>query len=158
MTIASVTYRRPDNTFVAVLDNGWPYHVIQSDPLYPLAQTMGAAAPFEPVPESPTAEEALAAWRATVTKDRGLLCLAMFGGGLLSGPSALAAARGEWPTEFDPFLAGRSTQEQLSMQIAWADAPVVRYQNPLLQGAALAYCAGDPAAAVLLLDNLFGAP
>ena len=41
-------------------------------------------------------------------------------------------------------------------KVAWAGANTVRYQNPLLQAAALAFCQGDAAAATALLDQLFG--
>ncbi len=60
-------YRRPDGSFVATV-NGFPYHVIEDDPLFveasAVAAQMGDALPFEPVPPAPTAEEILAAERA----------------------------------------------------------------------------------------------
>jgi hypothetical protein len=53
MILTSVTYRReptadiPETTYVGMV-NGLPYHVMPSDPLYPLAQQMGVDAPLEP--------------------------------------------------------------------------------------------------------------
>ena len=44
-----VQYRRPDGTFVALV-NGMPYHVVPEDPLFAAAQAAGASAPFEPAP------------------------------------------------------------------------------------------------------------
>jgi hypothetical protein len=52
MSLTSVTYKRPDGTFIGVV-NGYPYHITQSDPLYAAAQSAGAAAPFEPAPQAP---------------------------------------------------------------------------------------------------------
>lgn len=47
-------YRRPDGSFVALL-NGLPYHVVDGDPLFAeaasLAADLGDALPFEPTPE-----------------------------------------------------------------------------------------------------------
>jgi hypothetical protein len=109
---------------------------------------------------SPTGEvteyERLVSRRETAIIDRGPLCVAMHDQNLLSGASAQAAAFGNWPEEFDPFLSGLSDVEQLRLKIAWADAVTVRYQNPFLQGAVLAYCGGDAEAASALLDALFG--
>lgn len=56
MMIESLIYRRQDNTFVGRV-NGLPYHIIDSDPLWPqaqsLAQQMGDQLPFEPAPPAP---------------------------------------------------------------------------------------------------------
>jgi hypothetical protein len=47
-------FRRPDGTFVAIL-NGMPYHIVEDDELFEAAQEfadeMGEDLPFEPVPE-----------------------------------------------------------------------------------------------------------
>ena len=54
--LESLTYRREDGTFVGVV-NGWPYHIIPSDPLFPeaeaMAADMGGALPYEPPPPPP---------------------------------------------------------------------------------------------------------
>lgn len=46
----SVQYRRPDGTFIILL-NGQRYHVVPGDPRFEDAQVLGANAPFEPAPE-----------------------------------------------------------------------------------------------------------
>lgn len=49
-------YRRHDGTLVAIM-NGFPYHVIPEDPLFPIAQAvadaMGDDLPLEPLPPIP---------------------------------------------------------------------------------------------------------
>lgn len=52
-----LTHRRPDGSFVATV-NGWPYHIVEGDPLYweqaqAEAAELGEALPFEPVPVPP---------------------------------------------------------------------------------------------------------
>jgi hypothetical protein len=117
------------------------------------AAEVAEIASYGPVLKSP--EEQLAEKRASATRERGPLCLALYNEGILSGSSALAASKGNWPSEFDAFLANLTPVEQLGAQIAWADATVVRYQTALLQDAAISY-AGTPEAATALLDQLFG--
>ena len=61
-------HARPDGTFVIRLPNGWPYHVVQDDPLFPevAAAAEGVDLPPEPMPEplaappEPTKAELLA--------------------------------------------------------------------------------------------------
>lgn len=48
MSLIAITARRADGTFVAVV-NGYPYHVIPGDPLYPHAVESGANAPLDPM-------------------------------------------------------------------------------------------------------------
>jgi hypothetical protein len=148
-----VLFRRADDTYV-ILFNGHPYQVLPDDPLYPEAVIAGASAPLDPI-ESFVPAPTLGERRASAKIDRGPLCLALFDQGILSGPSALAAAKGNWPSEFDGLLTGLAPAEQLAAQIAWADATVVQYQSALLQEAALSYAA-TPEAATALLDQLFG--
>ncbi len=66
MSLASLIYIRPDGTFVGLMSDGGPYHVIPSERYWTQAQAMHAAspAPPEPVPDPPTAAELLAAERA----------------------------------------------------------------------------------------------
>lgn len=155
----AATLEIPQETYVAVI-KGMPYHVIPDDPLYAGAQAaaagMGVSLVYEPVPPVPTEAERLAELRAAAWIDRGPLCLALYGAGILSAASALAASRGDWPSEFAPFLSSMTAGEQLAAQISWADATTVRYENPLLQGAALIYTSGNAAAATAMLDSLFG--
>lgn len=51
-----VLFKRPDGTFV-IRRNGYPYHVIQSDPLFAAVQAAGSGAPFEPPLEEPPAAQ-----------------------------------------------------------------------------------------------------
>ncbi len=108
----------------------------------------------DPVP--PTEAEMLAAQRAVARIDRGPLCKALRAAGVLSDASAVVAAKGDWPAEFEGVLEAMAPTTRIDAQIDWADASVVRYQNPLLQSVALAWCDDDAAAATALLDSLFG--
>ena len=157
-------WKRPDGTFVAEID-GSDYHIIPDDPLAPdglWSWAMGEASlladnlPFEPVPPPPTPEEVLASIRAAATIDRETLCRALRSQGKLSDESAVEATAGRWPVEFDAVIQGVTPEQVWDAKVAWAGANIVRYQNPLLQAAALAFCQGDVAAATALLDQLFG--
>lgn len=66
MSITSVTYRREDGTFVAVV-NGLPYHVTPESEYWAAAQELGAHAPMEPAPSfpQPTLAEQRARWSMT---------------------------------------------------------------------------------------------
>ena len=106
--------------------------------------------------DPPTQEEILAMRRASAAVDRETLCRALRSQGKLSGESAVEATAGRWPVEFDAVIQGMTPQQGWDAKVAWAGAITVRYQNPLLQAAALAFCQGDVAAATALLDQLFG--
>lgn len=45
-----IQYKRSDGTFIALV-NGYPYHVIDGDPLFSAAQAMADDLPMEPSPE-----------------------------------------------------------------------------------------------------------
>ena len=107
-------------------------------------------------PPPPTPEEVLASIRAAATIDRETLCRALRSQGKLSDESAIEATAGRWPVEFNAVIQGMTPQQVWDAKVAWAGAITVRYQNPLLQAAALAFCQGDVAAATALLDQLFG--
>ena len=158
-------YRRLDGSFIAIADNGFPYHVAPDDPFAPAglwgwavaeAERLGDDLPFEPVPPPPTPEEALASIRAAATIDRETLCRALRSQGKLSDESAIEATAGRWPVEFNAVIQGMTPQQVWDAKMAWAGANTVRYGNPVLQAAALAFCQGDAAAATALLDQLFG--
>lgn len=75
MTDFTLQYRRDDGTFVVVLANGWPYHVVQSDPLYAQvsAAAEGVELPPEPEPESqptPTRQVEKAVIMSRITDDQ----------------------------------------------------------------------------------------
>lgn len=151
-----IIYRRADDppTFVIRLD-GRAYHVVPGDPLYPEAVEAGADAPLDPMMPfipPPTLQQRRDAARI----DRGELCKALLDAGILSAASAVVAAKGDWPSEFDGFLAAMPESARPSAQIDWAAATTVRYGNPLLQSAALAYVQGDATTATALLDSVFG--
>ena len=54
--LQSLTFRRTDGTLVGQV-NGLPYHLVEGDPLWPMAQAiaadMGDELPFEPAPSPP---------------------------------------------------------------------------------------------------------
>ena len=106
--------------------------------------------------DPPTSEEIRAAARAVAIIDRETLCRALRSQGKLSDESAVEATAGRWPVEFDAVIQGVTPEQVWDAKVAWAGANIVRYQNPLLQAAALAFCQGDVAAATALLDQLFG--
>ncbi|MFN7185423.1 MAG: hypothetical protein ACK5VE_03515 [Alphaproteobacteria bacterium] len=107
-----------------------------------------------PVLMSP--EDHIAMIRASATLDRETLCRALRSQGKLSDESAIEATAGRWPVEFDAVIQGVTPEQAWDAKVAWAGANTVRYQNPLLQAAALAFLQGDAAAATALLDQLFG--
>jgi len=108
-----VLFKRPDGTFVAVVD-GNPYHVIPSDPLFAAAQAAGADAPLEPQPPQQTAAEKLAEWRATTKVSRFQARAALFAAGkLVAAEQAVAAIGGV-------------------AAIAWADAIEFRRNSPTI--------------------------
>ena len=107
-----------------------------------------------PVLMSP--EDHIAMIRASTTLDRETLCRALHSQGKLSDESAIEATAGRWPVEFNAVIQGMTPQQVWDAKVAWAGANTVRYGNPVLQAAALAFCQGDAAAATALLDQLFG--
>ena len=105
---------------------------------------------------TPTAEQVIAARRANAVIDRETLCRALRSQGKLSDESAIEATAGRWPVEFNAATQGMTPEQVWDAKVAWAGANTVRYGNPVLQAAALAFCQGDAAAATALLDQLFG--
>ena len=106
--------------------------------------------------DPPTQEEILAMRRALASTDRETLCRALHSQGKLSDDSAIEATAGRWPVEFNAVIQGMTPQQVWDAKMAWAGANTVRYGNPVLQAAALAFCQGNAAAATALLDQLFG--
>ena len=129
-----VQFRRLDGSFVAMV-NGLPYHVTAEEPaLYAMALQHGMSAPFEPVPPTPTAEEALAAWRATAEVSRFQAFAALYADGKLDDAEAAVAAAGGLTV------------------IAWQNAQVFKRTSPMLAALAPALGLDDEA-----LDDLFRA-
>ncbi len=89
MNLTSVTYRREDGSFVAVV-NGYPYHVTADDPLFARAQQIGGNAPLEPAPAADTLE----AWRGRAKVSRFQAFAALQAAGLLDDATALVAQQG----------------------------------------------------------------
>ena len=129
-----VQFRRLDGSFVATV-NGMPYHVTADEPtLYAMALQHGMSAPFEPVPPTPTAEEALEAWRATAEVSRFQAFAALYADGKLDDAEAAVAADGG-----------------LTL-IAWQNAQVFKRSSPMMNALAPALGLDDEA-----LDDLFRA-
>lgn len=126
-----VQYKRPDGSFVAIV-NGWPYHVVQGDPLFAAAQAAGGNAPLEPVPTAPTEAETLAQWRATAKVSRFQAFAALDAAGLLGQATALVTAQGG------------------VAKLAWDNAIEFRRSSPTINGLASAMGLTDEA-----LDALF---
>jgi hypothetical protein len=103
----------------------------------------------------PAEVEQMAAARASAVINRGALCKALLALQLISENSAIEAAGGKWPAEFDTMLTALSPSERVEAKIDWADPQPIRYGNALLETMALAH-AGTPEAASALLDQLFG--
>ena len=128
----NIQYRRLDGSFVAEI-NGLQYHVTADEPaLYAMALQHGLSAPFEPVPPTPTAEEALEAWRATAEVSRFQALAALYADGKLDDAEAAVAAAGGLTV------------------IAWQNAQVFKRSSPMLATLAPALGFDDEA-----LDGLF---
>ena len=127
-----VQFRRLDGSFVALV-NDLPYHVTAAEPaLYAMALQHGMSAPFEPVPPTPTPEEALAAWRATAEVSRFQAFAALHLAGKLDDATAAAEAEGG-----------------LTL-LAWQNAQVFKRTSPMMNALAPAIDLDDAA-----LDELF---
>jgi len=130
----NIQYRRLDGSFVAEID-GLPYHVTAAEPaLYAMALQHGMSAPYEPVPPTPTPEEALAAWRATAEVSRFQAFAALYADGKLDDAEAAVAAAGGLTV------------------IAWQNAQVFKRASPMMNALAPALGLDDEA-----LDDLFRA-
>ena len=128
----NIQYRRLDGSFVAEL-NGLPYHVTADEPaLYAMALQHGISAPYEPVPPTPTPEEAIAAWRATAEVSRFQAFAALYADGKLEDAEAAVAAAGGLTV------------------IAWQNAQVFKRSSPMMNTLAPALGLDDEA-----LDDLF---
>ncbi len=93
--------------------------------------------------------------RSKASLSRSDFCLATIRVGVLTKEDAVFAARGEWPTAFDAFIASLNPDEATAAKIQWAAATSIRYNDPLLQSLAVAH-SGNGAQA--LLDEIFAIP
>ena len=73
----------------------------------------------------------ISAQRADAVLPKAEFCLAVFTAGLLDAETAEAAARGEWPAEFDSALVGLPANEVAAARTLWAAAGEVRRNHPL---------------------------
>ncbi|MFN3292883.1 MAG: hypothetical protein ACK414_05355 [Gemmobacter sp.] len=97
------------------------------------------------------AEQDRIAWRAAREVTRLDLVLAMAGAGLIAPASAIAAAAGAIPAEFEPVVAAMPAPAQTEARIRWAGAATIPRLSPLIL--AVQAAAGMSDAAV---DALFG--
>lgn len=98
-----------------------------------------------------SASDARAAWRATREVSKLDLVLAMAGAGLISPASAIAAAGGGIPAEFEPVVAAMPPGPQTEARIRWAGAATIPRLSPLILVVQAATGMTDEAA-----DALFG--
>jgi hypothetical protein len=122
----TLLHRRADGSFVIEL-GGYPYHVIESDPLFPevAAAAEGVDLPPEPQPETPppppivlTARQLFAALALT---------------GMITEAEALAAGRtGEVPTAVEAVFATLPAQDAFLARLTWATMRDVPRNHPLI--------------------------
>ncbi len=123
--LQSLTFRRTDGTLVGQV-NGLPYHIIQSDPLWLVAQAiaanMGDELPFEPAPSAPPAPPLVPAITARQLR------LALLGLGLTGAQVEAQIAA----------MPGTPAQREAAM-IEWEYATTYQRDHPLVValGAAL---------------------
>jgi hypothetical protein len=123
--LQSLTFRRTDGTLVGQM-NGLPYHIIQSDPLWLVAQAiaanMGDELPFEPAPSAPPAPPLVPAITARQLR------LALLGLGLTGAQVEAQIAA----------MPGTPAQREAAM-IEWEYATTYQRDHPLvvMLGAAL---------------------
>lgn len=122
-----VMFKRKDGTFV-IDKNGYPYHVIPSDPLFEEAAAAGINAPMEPMLEPVS----VGTWRQTASISRKDFCVWLFRNGILSAAESVVAAKGDWPDTFAESLSSMSDDEKVEAQIDWATANNVLRSHHLL--------------------------
>ena len=97
------------------------------------------------------AAAARAAWRAGREVSKLQLVLTLAHGGLISPTSAIAAAGGGIPAEFEPVVAAMPPEAQTEARIRWAGAATIPRLSPLILAVQAATGMTDEAA-----DALFG--
>ena len=128
----TLIYRRPDQTFVALV-NGAPYHVIQGEPLYAAAEivaaAMGDALPYEPeLPPAPPAP------LPPVSGRQFKAALAIMG--VITEAEMVSP---ELPAMVLPVLAGMTTHERIIARATWPNLREVRGDEALLAAFAAAH-------------------
>jgi hypothetical protein len=124
----TLKHRRSDGTFVGVV-NALPYHIIQSDPLWPeavaVAAEMGDALPYELelLPEPP----------APIVLTNRQLFAALALTGFITEAEALAAGRtGAVPAAIDAVFASLPAQDAFLARLTWATMREVPCNHPLI--------------------------
>lgn len=127
--LQSLTFRRTDGTLVGQV-NGLPYHIIQSDPLWPVAQAiaadMGDELPFEPAPPMPAPRQSpqdVSVWQ---------FMMAAWKMGFITQAEALAAVKDKvMPPTFAAALADLPEENQAEAQLKFAGITRMVRSDPL---------------------------
>jgi hypothetical protein len=117
----------------------------------PLQASPGAIDWAQMVTPEAAEAAAIAAWRATREVSKLQLVLAMAGAGMISPASAIAAAGGGIPLEFEPVVSAMPAPAQTEARIRWAGAATIPRLSPLIL--AVQAATGMPDATA---DALFG--
>lgn len=80
----------------------------------------------------PTPEELLATEREQASVTRRELCLGLAQMGILTGPDAIEAAKGEWPSAMSGFLTYLDEAQALDAQIEWAATGTIDRLHPFI--------------------------
>lgn len=123
-------------------------------PGHPGAEAVGAPVDIDwsrMVTASDAANMARAAWRSTREVSKLNLVLAMVQSNLISPTSAIAAAGGDIPTEFEAVVGAMSPEAQTEARIRWAGAASIPRLSPLILAVQAATGMSDETA-----DALFG--
>lgn len=128
LVLTALTERRRDGTLEGVV-NGMPYHILQSDPLWPQAEAMAAemgdALPLDPPPPEPVPG------MITLTNRQLFAALALTG--MITQAEALAAGRvGEVPAAVDAVFDTLPPQDAFLARLTWATMREVPRNHPLI--------------------------
>ena len=121
----NVLFKRPDGTFVILL-NGYPYHVIQSDPLFAAAQAAGTGAPFEPAPPAPEPVQ-------TVQISFAQLLIGLVSEGWITEAEGDAWLAGTPPAPVQGLIAQLPEGQRFAAKARAARPSVVLLSDPLVQ-------------------------
>lgn len=119
-------HRRPDGTFV-IRYNGYPYHVVQADPLFEevAAAADGLDLPPEPMPD------ALPSGPVVLTNRQLFAALALTG--FITEAEALSSGRtGAVPSAIDNVFAALPDQDAFLARLTWATMREVSRDHPLI--------------------------
>lgn len=129
-------YAIVDNTFIDMeLDHpdfGWiPITISAED--YPDLWSRVTADHVEPFEETTEADQR-AEWRKTAFLSRASFCMALRKQNILPADQAIAASKGDWPTNFTALLAAMPDgMDPDEAQIIWAGITLVERLHPLFE-------------------------